>query len=75
MYIYRIQPFLPFLAFYWSRGTLYHNPVRVSIPSRDLLEAISTLTESWYNNNIWPRKEPGRTSFNLSIQIGHRAFL
>ena len=31
-----------------------------------MLEGIETLTESWYNNNIWPRKEPGRT-FNPSI--------
>ena len=29
---------------------------------------ISTLTEFWYNNYIWPRKEPGRT-FRLSIAV------
>ena len=39
-----------------SQGTLHQNEVKVSIPSKDLLEGIETLTEFWYHNNIWPRK-------------------
>ena len=51
---------------YWSRGTLYRNEIIRPIPSKDLLEGIETLTELWYNNIMWPRKMPGRTS-NLYI--------
>ena len=54
----------------WSRETLYQNHVKVPIPSRDLLEAMETLTWFWYHNNKWPRKEPGPRSFkNLPILI------
>ena len=55
-----------------SRGTLYdsyQNFVRVGIASSQCLEVISALTKFWYNNNICPRKKPGRT-FNLSIENG-----
>ena len=51
-----------------SRGTLHQTNVTRSytLPSRDLLESIETVTLVWYNNYIWPRKRLGR-SFNLSI--------
>ena len=47
-------------------GAILLTNIKVSIPSRGLLEGIETLTSLWYHNNKWPRKEPGRT-FNLSI--------